>query len=157
VNESKTTAPADWCPDPTAVGGWRYWDGTTWTDDLATEYRAAAEHEAIDDALGGGTKPPRRRLRRSTKVFIVLAAVAGLAGLVVGLGQMQHAVQQWTDCRNEIATYGSKTSCLNGREPSSSSPAGAYLLGAVLDGIIGFVAWMALLVAGRAIYRWVRA
>lgn len=36
ADEPKPAAPPDWYPDPTQRHHYRYWDGSTWTDDVAT-------------------------------------------------------------------------------------------------------------------------
>jgi hypothetical protein len=71
--------PPDWYPDPANSGGWRYWNGQGWTQDVSNERPVAP----------GGFPPPGQAsapgyyfgavpIRQSTNGFAVASMVLGI-------------------------------------------------------------------------------
>jgi hypothetical protein len=72
------TSPADWYSDPAGRHEYRYWDGSTWTDQVSDAGTVGT------DPLGPPTVPASAAAKRPTStVWVMVAVVVGVAVLAV--------------------------------------------------------------------------
>lgn len=96
--------PADWYPDPGGKHEHRYWDGTQWTDNVASHGR-----QSVDPLLASGPLPTTGM--SAERIQKQVAGQAGVPGAAGGSGVFEQPVlvvnqkAKLIELKNEYAVY----------------------------------------------------
>ena len=91
--------PASWYADPTGRHQYRYWDGTTWTDQVADDQQTSTDPPTMPDGMAPPSAPPAAvtpgpvpagATKRMAKP--VFGWIAGLGGIVLVVGAFLDSV-----------------------------------------------------------------